>query len=193
LLTEYGQPFYQDYLLPMGRLRESRRGAKRAHALVYTKCPADLADGHLEELTRKASQYLTRGTPVFFSTTDYQKEEFVTGPKREKVEALIVITGIANNKPFLNYLQSKWTILKVLRFPDHHEYTNSDLDRIMKNIPLEDEKVAFMTTEKDMVKLIQYAQRFRDVPLYYQPITFRILKNGAEFDRLISGVFKTLV
>jgi tetraacyldisaccharide 4'-kinase len=42
LLTEYDEPFYKDWLLPAGRLREWRGGYKRADLIIVTKCPADL-------------------------------------------------------------------------------------------------------------------------------------------------------
>lgn len=42
LLTDYNRPYYQDFLLPVGRLREWRGGARRADAIVVTKCPLTL-------------------------------------------------------------------------------------------------------------------------------------------------------
>jgi tetraacyldisaccharide 4'-kinase len=42
LLTDYGRLFYKDYLLPTGLLRESRQEAKRAQAVVVSKCPEEL-------------------------------------------------------------------------------------------------------------------------------------------------------
>ena len=40
LLTDYHRPFYEDFLLPAGRLRESRSGAGRADIVIVTKCPS---------------------------------------------------------------------------------------------------------------------------------------------------------
>ena len=39
LLSDYNQPFYTDYILPTGDLREPRKGAKRADCVIVTKCP----------------------------------------------------------------------------------------------------------------------------------------------------------
>ena len=39
LLTKFDDLFMDDFLLPMGRLRESREGAKRADVILVTKCP----------------------------------------------------------------------------------------------------------------------------------------------------------
>ncbi|MEZ4901493.1 MAG: tetraacyldisaccharide 4'-kinase [Spirosomataceae bacterium] len=42
LLTDYGRLFYQDKVLPLGLLRESKQGAKRADVVIVTKCPMHL-------------------------------------------------------------------------------------------------------------------------------------------------------
>src|SRR5258706_3745257 len=41
LLTDYRQPFYSDWVLPAGNLREARAGAHRSDVVVITKCPGD--------------------------------------------------------------------------------------------------------------------------------------------------------
>ena len=38
LLSSYNKPFYGDYILPMGNLREWRNASKRADFIVITKC-----------------------------------------------------------------------------------------------------------------------------------------------------------
>src|SRR6478752_5452103 len=42
LLTTYDDLFCKDFILPMGNLRESRRGAKRADVVIVTKCPSTI-------------------------------------------------------------------------------------------------------------------------------------------------------
>src|SRR5690625_7206220 len=77
LLTEYGNLYTQDYLLPMGRLREPRRNAARADIIIVTKCPRDLSPDEKnklrEEIKPASDQHL------FFSTlryhTAYRSEE----------------------------------------------------------------------------------------------------------------------
>ena len=43
LLTEYSNPFFKDYILPMGNLRESRFGYNRANIIIVTKSPTVLS------------------------------------------------------------------------------------------------------------------------------------------------------
>lgn len=44
LLTDYNDPYFKDFVLPAGNLRESRRGAKRADIIVVTKCPENITE-----------------------------------------------------------------------------------------------------------------------------------------------------
>ncbi len=52
LLTEYDNPFYKDWLLPSGRLREWRYGYRRADLIIVTKCPADMTVAKRDEMIR---------------------------------------------------------------------------------------------------------------------------------------------
>ena len=44
LLTEHGQLFTDDFLLPSGRLREWRSAYERADTIIVSKCPPDLPE-----------------------------------------------------------------------------------------------------------------------------------------------------
>ena len=44
-MTDYNDPYFKDFVLPAGNLRESRRGAKRADIIiVVTKCPENITE-----------------------------------------------------------------------------------------------------------------------------------------------------
>lgn len=53
LLTDYNTLFYNDYVLPSGTLRESRKGAKRADVVVVTKCPVKLGKAEQEIIKQR--------------------------------------------------------------------------------------------------------------------------------------------
>ena len=42
IVTEYNKLYSDDYLFPLGKLRESCIGAKRAEIIVVTKCPKNI-------------------------------------------------------------------------------------------------------------------------------------------------------
>ena len=55
LLTKFDDLFMDDFLLPMGRLRESREGAKRADIILVTKCPDDLTKESQKLIKKKVT------------------------------------------------------------------------------------------------------------------------------------------
>ena len=63
LLTAYDDLFCDDYMLPTGNLRESKRGAKRADLIIVTKCPATLSEKEQKEIKAK----IGGDKPLFFS------------------------------------------------------------------------------------------------------------------------------
>lgn len=175
LLTTWQRPYTRDHILPWGRLRESRQGARRADIIVVTKCPADLREQDAEalrtELTLSPDQHL------FFATIDYAP---LPSSVTSQGEANLV-TGIANPEPLIRHLtQQGISIRQHLGFPDHHRFTESDISAIQAlpaNIPT-------LTTEKDAARLeglSPHTLHNKPIPL---PIQMRILFN--QNDNLIN-------
>ena len=88
--------------------------------------------------------------PVFFAYLAYSKE--LIGPKGKvalddlRKHKIAVVTGIANPKPLISYLQDASLGFEHLDYPDHHHFTSKDLEKIQA-YPL------VLTTEKDYVRL----------------------------------------
>ncbi|MEL7146090.1 MAG: tetraacyldisaccharide 4'-kinase, partial [Bacteroidota bacterium] len=68
LMTRYDRLFSADFLMPMGRLREARKGASRADAVVVSKCPFNFDEKAIIEDIRK---YIAPSIPVFFTSVAY--------------------------------------------------------------------------------------------------------------------------
>ena len=68
LLTDYNNPVYKDFIMPVGKLRESRIGLKRADCIIVTKCPENLNE---KEAIKIKNKLKFDGT-VFFSKIKYQ-------------------------------------------------------------------------------------------------------------------------
>jgi len=167
LLNDYNRPFYEDYPFPAGRLRERRCGARRADAVIVTKCPAELNVSEKENIIENIRRYTRAGVPVFFATTRYgvplSYEGLPVALKNVKMAA-----GIANPSPFAAYLTTRFSVTDQKVFPDHHNYTPSDVEDLIKNLKND---TFVVTTEKDMVKLKPlvvskgYAARFAYIPV----------------------------
>lgn len=182
LLTKYKDLYADDFLLPTGNLRESRRGAKRATVIVVTKCPENLSEVAQEKIVRKLN--LKPNQKVFFTTIVYDENlkgtEKLTITNLQQKEVLLV-TGIANPTALLSFLQEKNVNYTHLNFPDHHNFTNQDIKNIKKSFKeLSSQQKVILTTEKDYMRL-----KDKIHPLTYISIQSDFIKNKAEFNNLV--------
>ena len=184
LLSDYNRPFYTDYLLPAGRLRESRSNAARADVVVITKCPPEISIDERMAIEQTVRSYTSR--PVFFTTIHYGETIAFGGSAQVPNNRVVLITGIANAEPFRKFIETTSTIVHHFDFADHHEYSVDDYKRF-HDIVKEDPSVSLITTEKDLVQLAdrKFAEETRSLPLFYIPIEVKFLKNGQDFDAMI--------
>lgn len=155
LLTKYDDLFVDDFLLPTGNLRERRGGAARADVILVTKCPNNLTKNQQEKVKSKLSKYKKE---VFFTTISYADK--LSGYTKISINELndykiLLITGIANPTPLLNFLNEKKLNFNHLKFADHHHFTTSDISSIQKEFDeIISTKKIIITTEKDYTRLV---------------------------------------
>lgn len=188
VLSDYQHPFYTDYVLPSGRLRESRRGINRADALVITKCPLDISESEKSEIKQSASRYFT-DKPIFFAGIGYQKptSSFI---RREIKQKIAVITGIAHPQPFIDFLQKEYAVVKHFKYPDHHIFSSNEMEEIALFVKEKD--VDVLTTEKDWVKLSNHAMFESALKnnLFYVPMMVQFLEQEKSFQQLLEESLK---
>lgn len=156
LLSDWSTPFYADHVLPYGRLRESRNGAERADALIFTKCPPSLraSDSAVQDREKRAKAYLNADTPVFFSYIRYR--ELPVG----KNTRVVLVSGIASPTALRDYANEHFTLISHLNYGDHHRYSAFDLNKIRLDLGDSD---YLLTTRKDLVRL-EEAGIFSHIP-----------------------------
>lgn len=181
LLTDYDHVFTRDFLLPAGNLREARAGARRADAVVVTKCPSQVGDE--VQLIDSIRKYVGP-KPVFLSTIEYGQPVSFGSPSVVG-KRIVVLTGIANPESFVDFLRASNTIEHHFRFGDHHRYTLSEIEPIISFASAR--QATIITTEKDMVRLLGQScgEAVLRYPFFYIPIQAAFLKNGSEFDDLV--------
>ncbi|MCP1995537.1 tetraacyldisaccharide 4'-kinase [Flavobacterium sp. HSC-61S13] len=178
LLTTYSELYCDDWLLPTGNLRESRKGAQRAQIVVVTKCPKNLSV--LEQKRIEQRLKLTGDQKIFFTYIEFAAEVF---SQKEKISVslidrsqLVLVAGIAKPKTFFEQLKTEDTV--CMSFPDHHAFNDRDLQLILKNAA--GKKI--VTTEKDYMRL---QGLLPDEQLYYLPIQTAFLANADRFDQIL--------
>ena len=174
LVTEYHRPYVNDFLLPVGKLRESKSGVKRADIILVSKCPEQLSDNEKVAMAKKLAP---AQQPVFFSTIQYGDLKPISGNIPKTIKHLLLVTGIGNSKPLEDHLKSTYSV-KHLKFPDHHDFTASDIDTIHQNFnTFASRDKIIVTTEKDYMRLQQFeAVIDGSQPWFYQPIEIAIEK-----------------
>ncbi|MGC1203458.1 MAG: tetraacyldisaccharide 4'-kinase [Flavobacteriaceae bacterium] len=175
LLTTYANPYFSDFVLPTGNLREPKHGANRADIIVVTKCPDELNEstkaGFIKRIRPSENQN------VFFSSIRYSDNVISEHSTIELKELsnVTLVTGIANAKPLVDFLNSKHLNFEHLNFKDHHGFSQKDIE-ILKT------KTLIITTEKDFMRLKHY-KSLKD-KLFYLPIKV-VIENEEKFNKRI--------
>ena len=123
--------------IPAGPLREPLEiGLNKADAFII-----------IGEDNYGIEALIPKGKSIFKATVKVK-----TGWKANKKKAYIAFCGIAHPQKFKNTLETKGLdIKKMVSFPDHHTFTNSDLKKLEKRA--KKDKALLITTEKDLVRL----------------------------------------
>jgi tetraacyldisaccharide 4'-kinase len=189
MMTDYNRLYFNDRLLPVGRLREPAGGVRRANIVVASKCDETLKpiDCRIIENDMRLLAYQA----LFFSAISYQPLTCVFSDRCApqtlenigKDDEILLLTGIANPRPLVEMLQKHSDRVKNIAFSDHHNYTKKDIRKIQTELSrMKSDKPLIVCTEKDAAKLRANAH----VPdewkshLYYVPIKMKFLFGKSE-------------
>ena len=166
LLTSYDKLYTQDFLLPVGSLRDIRSRARKAQIIIVTKCP-ELTQTEQEKIIQQLKPLPSQ--KVYFTTIAYSDRVY----SHEDSQALkdfiatpfTLVTGIANPTPLVDFLEKQGASFEHLAYSDHHHFSNRELEFLRQ-------KERILTTEKDYVRLEGALPT-----LYYLPIETQFLNN----------------
>ncbi|HET8736730.1 MAG TPA: tetraacyldisaccharide 4'-kinase [Pricia sp.] len=178
LLTAYGNLFVDDWYLPTGNLRDSKREAKRADVIIVTKCPPAMDASERQRIARKLKPEPHQ--QLLFSYLEYAKDlkgsssgrsqDPARDPERGLAEVadkkITLVTGIADPDPLVAHLEKAGLTFEHLRFKDHHAFTEKEVRHLRQ-------REFLLTTEKDFMRLKGKMEN-----LYYLPIRHRFLGDG---------------
>ncbi len=169
LLTSFNDLYIDDWYLPTGNLRDHRKEADRANIIIVTKCPLNLS---LEE--QEAIRSRLKPLPqqqLLFCGFDYG--DVVHGMEDSKKledlgDEILLVTGIANPEPLLQYLEAAGIGFTHRRFSDHHYFTAAEYKEL-RSTPV------ILTTEKDFIRMEGNVPK-----AYYLSVRHVFLGNGKE-------------
>ena len=168
------------FLIPSGPLRESFKSIKRADCIVIN------GDRNIE--FENKIKKINKNIKMFYSK--YK----ITNLDKFKNKKVLAFAGIGNPSNFFELLkENDINLLRAYSFPDHHNYTKKDFDKIigdtflasvpevMKEKP-DVESVKIVTTEKDYFRMNEKQKQNCD----YIKVDLEI-KNKDEFINLIKS------
>ncbi len=147
VLVDGKEGFGNGFLLPRGILREPARGIKRADAILIKH---GIRDDYL------AKKLKTISAPCFVFNLIPTGLVSISGNKDLGLECIkgkniLAFAGLANPDSFFDAIGNLGGKLQgTLRFPDHHSFTEKDMDMIKKQGAGVD---LIVTTEKDAVRI----------------------------------------
>ena len=131
------------FLIPAGPLREKVKSVQKYDAVVLN------GDPNLNKFITEKLKEINKNLKIFeISYTISNLEKF------NKNFNYVIFSGIANSGNFLKILkQNNFKINKEFVYPDHHTYSNNELEKIISYAKENNAKI--ITTEKDYYKLDQ--------------------------------------
>lgn len=186
LLVDYHRLIIYDKLLPAGRLREPMSGKTRADIVIVTKCPKDLKPMSFRVLTRAMSLFPYQ--QLYFTCLEYGEITPLFPEGRKGINDIgedtnvMLLTGIASPEQMEKDLKSKYKSITPLRFSDHHQFDEKDVETINQAFSEMLSPKAIITTEKDSTRLEGLEGLSDEVrkSLYVIPIEVKVMLDQEE-------------
>jgi tetraacyldisaccharide 4'-kinase len=161
---------FAERLLPAGRLREGFSALSRAQIVAMRQEDQDLED----ELRRRG-----------FAGPVWWMERRLDVPR---VKRVVAFCAIARGEDFISGLRSSGANVVAMRaWRDHHRFTQADIAELIE-LRRQHEAEAFVTTEKDWVRLgPDMRRRLENAgPLRAATLSVRLRDEPAAIDQLLS-------
>lgn len=179
-------------LLPAGNFRDMLAERRRADVMIVTKTPVSAESGEKDRIRRRLAA--GQRAPVLFAGIGYGPLVPVSTAIADAVEldwdtSVLLVSGIANPVPLLEFLSERVGSVQQVAYPDHHPYTVSDVRRIKAAFDrLPPGRRLVLTTEKDAQRLWtpRLQPELASLPLYMIPIEVR-------FDGQDERVFRRII
>lgn len=185
LLTDINAPYYNDFPIPAGRLREFSTAAKHANVIVVTKCPQNLSDTEKKEIEERINP--TKNQEIYFSTYLYTPPVPITEKAKHITlfpdTPVILISGIAHPEPLQEFVKKTYNNVICYHFPDHYVFKEQDFTEIFReNQKMMEQGGVILSTEKDVMRIVTGVTKkiISLHPLFALPIGVEILFDEKE-------------
>lgn len=171
LLTPFDQPYYEDHLLPWGRLREPAVSSHRADAIIVTRTTRHLLPAEKVTIGKKLGQ--TFRQKLFFTSVENLPLEplfdsFNVIGVNDWSQNVVLLTGIANGGAMMHHIRNRYQRITHLKYADHKHFTEEDMLKLQQTVERTQATVV-ITTEKDAARLRElgcYPEELKPITVY---------------------------
>ena len=133
------------FLIPAGPLREKLSSLKK-YDCVFIKNVNEKVLDDKKDLIKKQNQHIQ-----IFETY----LEVINLKKFDLTQRYLIFSGLGNPSNFRKTLEkNNFKIIDEMIFPDHHEYTMEEIEKILKRA--KENNASIITTQKDFVKISHF-------------------------------------
>ncbi len=172
-------------LLPLGVMREPFSSLKRADIIILNRKFTEKQDipkkvgKFLENKKVYNGHYEVSGIYDLKTHKEFDMEEF-------RGQNSLVVCGIARPYSFLNVVEKSGINIKnKMLFPDHKDYTLKEVQSIRKRF-YDTNSFSVLATQKDAVKLTNFAAELDDIDIYYLKIELKIENEDSFIKEVLS-------
>ncbi|MDD5730461.1 MAG: tetraacyldisaccharide 4'-kinase [Candidatus Omnitrophica bacterium] len=184
-------PFGNRQMIPRGILREPLSSLKRADIFVLTNtnlnAGARQIAGYLSGINKDALIVESIHEPAGFYA--FRAQDKLLSVKTLESKPVLLFSGIGNPDSFENAVKGLGIKINAsLRFPDHHSYSDEELDNIVKEAK-ESGALALITTQKDTARISALPEREYGLPVFVLKVRLKIIKNEQGFYNRLLGLY----
>ena len=176
-------PFFNDRLIPAGRLREPRKNLDRADLLILSKITDPEQAATFQENLRST------GKPLVKTGVRPVKPLQFAGPDTPQPDKAVALAGIGQPQSFLESLRNSGTeVISTAFFGDHADFPTNKMrslvEKALKN------NLSIVTTEKDYYRLLSNRsalEALSQVPCFYLPIEIDIIEGKELLEKMLDN------
>ncbi|WP_234971231.1 tetraacyldisaccharide 4'-kinase [Halanaerobium congolense] len=178
VLIDAEKPFSNNKVLPAGLLREPFTALKRADIFLLNRSE-NVDFSQIKELETSLKTLSPSHSGVFKAETSLESCVAVASQKEEELSFLeekkvFAFSGIGSPEAFKKSIESAGAeVVSYKIFNDHYSYQKEDLLTLLDQYSASQADL-ILTTEKDAVKLFDFAEMIGDLPFYYLKISLKI-------------------
>ena len=169
LMVPGKRPYYKDFYLPSGDLRDHKISARRSDAVIISEAPDDLdLVSCRRKLRLKDEQLLFRSKVVY-------SEPIAWGHQKSfnKSAPIVFLSAIAKAHRPANHLSDNFELIKHFKYRDHYRFSKSDVLSWITFLSAHPSS-QLVTTAKDAIRLKPFEKELQQLNIFILRIDVEI-------------------